>query len=94
MYNYTYFLLYTHQLQYLQKANVYVQNDLAFIPHPTSYSKVFPPTLFLACLGEIQEFQKRYLYILDRILDSNTHKDKYEDKIILISGMFQCPKSM
>lgn len=81
MYNNTNFLLYTHQLQYLQKANVYIQNDLAFIPHPTSYSKVFPPTLFLACLGEIQEFQKRYLlYILDRILDFNTYKDKYKTK--------------
>lgn len=76
MYNYTYFLLYTHQLQYLQKANVYIQNDLAFIPHPTSYLKV----LFLACLGEIQKFQKRYLYILDRILDFNTYKDKYKTK--------------
>lgn len=79
MYNYTYFLLYTRQLQYLQKANVYIQNDLAFIPHP-SYSKVFPPTLFLAYLGEIQEFQKRYLYILDRVLDFNTYKDKYKTK--------------
>lgn len=55
MYNYTYFLLYAHQLQYLQKANVYIQNDLAFIPHPTSYWKAFPPTLFLACLVGVSE---------------------------------------
>lgn len=80
MYNYTYFLLYTHQLQYLQKVNVYIQNDLAFIPHPTSFSKGFLPTLFLACVGEIQELKKRYLYILDRILDFNTYKDKYKTK--------------
>lgn len=59
MYNYAYFLLYVHQSQYLQKVNVYIQNDLAFSPHPTPYSTIIQLLIsFLVCLGEDGSFRQ------------------------------------
>ena len=58
MCNYTYFLLYVHQSQYLQKVNVYIQNDLALLPQPTSYSKVLPLISFLVGLVEYRSFRQ------------------------------------
>lgn len=75
MYKYIYFLLYTHQLKYLQKANSYMQTNLVLIPDPHILLKGFHSHLISGLFGESQAFQTRCLCILERIFDFNTYKD-------------------